>query len=477
MNFQELVLSSLIPRSQVEKYLADEAFKELARARIPSSYFSGNHNVLFGYVFRQNSKNTILDRDILESYLSQEEISDEKKNEIRILFNTCKEQAVSIDKLKEVLPAFVDQMGILHFGDALQTSTRILTEGLQSGREKLYGLTDAKRYLIDKISGLLSFNSESFPEGDILECMDRLWEMYCISVNNPNFGIKTGEKEIDALTGGVLPGELWAIAGFAKEGKSQRLRNWAYHASMSAKNVVYFSLEMGFDQLLRQFVSLHSCNPKFNNPFGIEEEKIAFGRLSSDEKNKLEEVTDDFKNNKEYGKLQLVQLPYESTVSTIREKLLYLNSLWKVDAVYLDYASLLKPEFYKNSTITETTQVFNMLKQLALTFNNGKAIPIITCHQISRVARTEAEKSEQKRYGIGAMADAAGVERACDFITWILRLDEMVQRREVKCGVYYSRRTGHRLDWLLMERYKCSKLNSIDMSKEINEMGPTDLID
>jgi replicative DNA helicase len=475
LNFQENILAALIPRTQAEKPLVTQAFQELARARVPSEYFTGNYKILFDYVVKQNGHNTVLDRDILEARLSQETFSDEEKNELRILYSTCKEQIVPIDKFKELVPAFVEECGKINFGNALRTSTQILTEGARDGQKQLKGLADAKRYLMNKVSGVQLGFDDFFPEDNVFQSMDKLWEQYNAVELNPSYGIKTGEKEIDLLTGGILPGELWVNAAFAKEGKSQRLKNWAYYASVIEKrNTVYFSLETSFDQLNRQFVSLHSCNPKFGNPFGIEEEKIAFGKLSSTEKTRLKEITDDF-NSIDKGILHLVQLPYESTVLTIRDKLLYLNSLWPVDIVYLDYASLLKPIFYKNSTVTETTQIFNMLKQLALTFNNGKGIPMVTCHQISRQARTEAEKSETQRYGIGALSDAAGVERAADFVTWLLRTDEMIDRSEVKCGVYYTRRTKLRPDWMLMERYECSKLNS--MEPEIVMTGDIHLID
>lgn len=476
MNFQDSILSALIPRVPAEKYLTDEAFKEISKARVSASYFSSNYRILFDIIVKQQNKQTTLDREILEAYLIQGNYEEEKKNELRILFNTCKEQTVPLEKFIELIPAFVEQSNTLSFGDALTSATRILTEGMQNGKISLKGLTDAKKYLIDKISGLQGSDSASFPQAKVSESMQMLWDIYNEAQNNPGIGVLTGIKEIDAATRGIRKGELWILGGFMGEGKSQGLRNFAYYASaVQKKNVVYATLEMPLRDLLVQFVSLHSTNPKFKNPFGVKSTGIYNGELSKEDLIKLEEVTTDYSNSSQFGINHILQLPFGSTVSSLKEKLVYLNSLFKIDCLYLDYTALLKPEFVKHSTVAETTQVANDLKSMALGFNDGEGLAVVAAHQVSRDARQRAEKAEIKRYDYAFLADSAGVERAADVILWILRTTEMQEQREIKMGVNKFRRGKTIPDFRLREYYDCSKIES--MVASVQELGRLDLID
>ncbi|MEM2175253.1 MAG: DnaB-like helicase C-terminal domain-containing protein, partial [Candidatus Micrarchaeia archaeon] len=88
-------------------------------------------------------------------------------------------------------------------------------------------------------------------------------------------GILTGYASIDKATSGMKPGELVVVmSGFA-EGKSTLLLNIAYNVFKQGFNVVYFSLEMPYVQVVRRLDSLVS---------GIPYRKIKEGTLSVDEK-------------------------------------------------------------------------------------------------------------------------------------------------------------------------------------------------
>jgi replicative DNA helicase len=275
--------------------------------------------------------------------------------------------------------------------------------------------------------------------------------------------------------GGARKGELWIVGGYMGEGKSQFLRGYAYHAStVQHKNVVYATLEMPFRDLLIQFAALHSTHPKFNNPFGIKATPIFNGSLSLDDKAKLKEVTEDYEKE-DYGINYILQLPFNTTVASLREKLIYLNSIFPVDILMLDYTALLKPEFTRMNSIDATTEIANDLKLTALSFNNGEGLPIIAAHQVSREARNRAEEAEVQRYDRAFLATSSGIERAADIILWLLRTDDMVAQREVKMGINKFRRGKIMPDFILREYYDCSKLSSIQMEKEI--VGDTTLID
>ncbi len=472
MNFQDQIVASLIPRTAFEKEGAFECFKEMVKARVTPAYFTGNHKTLLEFLSEHVNKEPMFDSDILEAYLGREERTPEQNSEIRILFSMLKGQYVDLDKLKAILPAFIRQYNEEQFGVSLKTSATILTDGLKIGNKELQGLQDAKSYLINKVSGLQGTGSEVFPQGNIDDLMERFWENYDFSEKNPGVGLLTSIPQLDALTKGARNGELWVIAASFGEGKSQLLRVFSYYASiLQGKNVVLATLEMPMDDVLNQYVSLHSTHPKFNNPRGIKAIDIFNGTLTENEKIQLKEVTEDFKSNPAYGKLHIMQLPYQTTVSKLREQLIYLNSLQEIHGLYVDYSALIRPETNRQNFVVEMSQIINDLKLLAISFNEGEGIPIFLAHQVSREARQKAEKETPPRYTAGFCADSSTAERAADVLIWALRTEDMVQSNEVKIGITKFRRGPLISDMTMFARYSHSKVEPLVM-----QMGSPDLI-
>jgi len=462
LDLQSTILSGLIPRTQSEKPETDAALTEAIQLKLTSNHFTGMYRFLFEVIGSQAAKASILDREILETYLSSSTFTDEQKTQARILFASCREQTVEVDKLRTIIPAFIEQQGEKEFGAILTDTAKILTEGLRVGRSDLKGFDAARQFLIRHVTSIASATVGNSPQGPIAGSMDSFWDNYFQARSNPDFGIKSGIQELDAATGGARPGELFTVAGFAKEGKSQVLRNWAYNAAVRHhKNVVYASLEMPKDQLMDVFVSLHSTHEKFKNTDGIRAFDISDGKLTPAEEVSLKIVTDDWTNNPDYGILYILQMPSGSTVSSIQSQLAYIQSMFPIDALFLDYASLLNAETSMPTTTMQVTSIYKALKQMAITFNDGKGLPIISAHQTSRAKREAVDKSENKRYDMGYLSDAAEVERSSDMVSWILRTDDLVTEREIKMGISYFRRGRIPMDWRCREYYDCSKIGSL----------------
>jgi hypothetical protein len=70
---------------------------------------------------------------------------------------------------------------------------------------------------------------------------------------------------------------------------------------------------------------------------------------------------------------------------------------------------------------------------LAMTFANGRGIPIVSPWQANRSGYTEAEKNGG-RYKLTAMAGANEAERSADFIYYTYRDDTLRNSREVLLG-------------------------------------------
>ncbi len=128
MIFSDLIISALIPRNKFEREATEEVFKELAKSGITSDFFNGNYKTLYEIVAKQFTKESLLDLDILETYLSAKGLDDQAKTEVKILFSSCKEQLVPLEKLQEILPEFINQVNTIRFSNLLLTAGTILTD-------------------------------------------------------------------------------------------------------------------------------------------------------------------------------------------------------------------------------------------------------------------------------------------------------------------------------------------------------------
>ncbi|VVB50710.1 Uncharacterised protein [uncultured archaeon] len=472
MDIQSSILAALIPHSQGEKSEADAAFSTAMQLRLSADLFTGYHKFLFETIAKQSVRKNTLDREILETYLNSSEYDDDGKTKVRILFTTCRESSVDVDKLRSLIPMFIEQHGSKELGAILTDTAKILMEGAHVGKADLKGFEAAKQYLIKHVSGIVGVSSS--PQGLVSGSFDKFWENYQKAKSSPDYGIKSGIRELDAATGGARNGELFTVAGFAKEGKSQILRNWAYNAVVRQhKNVVYASLEMSKDELMNLFTSLHSTNPIFKNTDGVKAFPISDGKLTPEDEARLQEVTEEWENNPSYGMLYILQMPTGSTVPMLRNALTSLQSIFPLDALFLDYASLLYPETRMDTTTMQVTSIYKSLKDLALTFNNGNGLPVITAHQTSRAKREAVDKSENKRYDMGYLSDASEVERSSDMVAWILRTEELKASREIKMGMSYFRRGRTPPDWRCSEYYDCSAIRNLGQVASGFGSGPS----
>lgn len=476
MNYQETILSALIPRTQAEKPIADAALKEIIKSKVSVKHFSGHYKTLYEIIGLQSQRPSILDMELLTAYLEGSQLNDQQKSEIKILYSTCKNQFTANDKLDIICKAFIEEQNYMSFGQALLTTGEILNHGKKVDKQELKGLSAAKKFLIDSISTLQGANDNSYPTDVVSEAIPVFWEDYFRKEANPEAGLLTGLHEIDNLTNGFDPGEFIILAAAYGEGKSTLLRNFAYHAAYKQrKNVVYFTLEMPHKQIMRELISLHSLDPKFKCPKGIHSNDIQRAGLTPEQKILLRGVTDDLQNNINYGILKIVQLPNNATVSTIRENLMYIQNEFPVHGVYVDYAALLSPEVNRGSTIPEIADIMKKLKNLANTFNGGAGLPIITAHQISRDARTRVDKGEDKRYDRSFLSDTSEAEKSADQVFWVLRTEDMERARELKMGVAKNRRGPKIADWIVRENFSCSHVSSIYQPPQGNKEEIFDL--
>ncbi len=463
MTFEETILAALVPKTPLEKEIVDQAYRDAVKAGLKSEYFTGQYRFLWDCISKQVLRESPLDSEIIESELRQSSLGEEANASIRILFASCREQVVSPDKLESIIPGFIESKNTLEFGAALEESVKILTDGARIGKVDYKGLQDSKDYLLAKLSGMRPGNQRS-PECEIKDGMAEFWERFRDSRDNPKFQIKTGINEIDRCIGGIRRKELFTFAAYTKHGKSQFLRSVAYNAAIrQGINTVFVTFEMGLEEVMNLFVSIHSTHEKFGDVRGVPVNVISEPKLIAPRQEEaLKVITEDLEYNEHYGRLHILQLPSRAKVGTLTERLFYLQNSFNVDFLVLDYASLLMPDYRSGNTTQELTTVFQRVKDLAQTFNGGAGLPILTAHQTSTSSLEKAMKKEDPRYDIGFCSDAIEVVRSSDAIVWGLRTPELVASREIKMGVSQFRRGPLCADFKAIEYFDCSLVRTMD---------------
>jgi replicative DNA helicase len=135
-----------------------------------------------------------------------------------------------------------------------------------------------------------------------------------------------------------------------------------------------------------------------------------------------------------------------TTVSDIEFKLRqYQQELQTVgrnlEFVVIDYVSLMgadKEEKTRDHNET-TNNVIRSLKQLCLTFNNGKGIRILSPHQANRESYKEARKNDGV-YNLTGMSNAHESERSCDVVISIYKYDDEGNNNRLKFCCLKNRR-------------------------------------
>jgi hypothetical protein len=262
--------------------------------------------------------------------------------------------------------------------------------------------------------------------------------------NDPMAGVGqfTGIEQLDMALRGAKRYELWTHAAFTGGLKSTFALNWAYNQAVYMKyDSCIFSLEMPYKQCRRILYAMHSMHGKFKETriklgiqrspgptVGLSYDKIRDGELSPEEENFLLNWVIPDINSGEYGKIHIeVANPDKDdfTVSDLkaRAELIYAKSPFTL--LFVDHAGLMAPRKWTNSTTERLNEVIRDMKRLAMNFNRGAGMAVISLFQISREGYKAAEKAAEKSngtysqgpYNLTHLSYANECERSSDIVT------------------------------------------------------------
>lgn len=145
----------------------------------------------------------------------------------------------------------------------MSQAMRLVKKATVEGKDILLS-TGVQNWLIHqekshiKIREELSLENPEQESFDFANAADFFKEDYSLRRDHPELyeGIPIGVKEVDFAWGGLKKGALYTILAPTGGGKSIFLLNFAHHAWMNGKNVLYLSFELMKDQCLYRHMSL-----------------------------------------------------------------------------------------------------------------------------------------------------------------------------------------------------------------------------
>lgn len=220
-------------------------------------------------------------------------------------------------------------------------------------------------------------------------------------IQNPNYGTKTGFKDLDRMLGGLQPSNLVIVAGRPAMGKTAFGLNIVANASkIASKRCLVFSLEMSRTELLNRLASLVG---------GLEGGKLAQPTQMTHE---------DWQKYKKAAEI-LKKMPIriidrgKITPMAIRRYAKSMKNSEGLDLIMVDYLGLLHSDRQRENKVVEVADMTRDLKELAKELN----VPIILLCQLNRgnTSRTD------KRPMMSDLRDSGSIEQDADVVLLLHR--------------------------------------------------------
>lgn len=202
-----------------------------------------------------------------------------------------------------------------------------------------------------------------------------------------------GWLDLDQLTGGMKPGQLWVPAARPGVGKSVIALNTAINVARSGQGVVFFSLEMSRQEVADRMLA---------NLARVDQKAINNRELSDDDWRRLRAAREKLKG------LPLQVCEYESIgVSGIRTVARDLSRTPRgVGLVVVDYLQLLRPADPRAQRQEQVASFSRGLKLLA----KELGVPVVAVAQLNR----GSEQRTDKRPTMSDLRESGAIEQDSD---------------------------------------------------------------
>ena len=215
-------------------------------------------------------------------------------------------------------------------------------------------------------------------------------------------GIPSGFADLDSKTLGFLPGQLVIVAARPAMGKSAFALNILTNAAIkSNKSVVYFSLEMGKEELVNRILSAEAM---------VDSSKIRSGKLEDEDWISLTNAS---------GTLSEAKIILDDSAGfspiELRARCRKLKMEYDIGLVVIDYLQLMDASKNNASRQADISEISRSLKVLAREIG----VPIIALSQLSRAP----EQRPDHRPMLSDLRESGSIEQDADMVMFLYRDD------------------------------------------------------
>ena len=217
-------------------------------------------------------------------------------------------------------------------------------------------------------------------------------------------GVATGFRDLDRMTNGLQKSDLIIVAARPAMGKSAFALNIAQYAALhDNRSVVYFSLEMGKEQLVMRMLCTEAS---------VDSQRIKEGLLTDEEMSRIMDAAEPMQKSK-----ISIDDGGNATVASIRSKCRRLKAKQGLDLVIVDYMQLMSGTGMGNrksdSRQQEVSDMTRAMKLLARELD----VPIILLAQLNRGPETRQDHTPM----IADLRESGSIEQDADMVILLYR--------------------------------------------------------
>lgn len=284
---------------------------------------------------------------------------------------------------------------------------RGLLENMLHLQEKIYDDTIDIEATIAEVQGSLNALEENSMCVQAAHSMESLLGSALSSLDAITSGkvklnlTSTGLRDLDSRLGGWGDTDLIIIAARPGMGKTSLALHHLYHGAKALqkenKSVVFFSLEMGREQLVHKLLAMES---------GVAASRMRTGDINPDEFQRV------YRGRKNIPKNIIIDDTGGLHVNLLRARCKTIHRKQNLGLIIVDYLQLLKGTNSRNR-VDEITEISGMLKTIAKENN----CPVIALSQLSR----GVESRVNKRPILSDLRDSGSIEQDADVVIFIYR--------------------------------------------------------
>ena len=284
------------------------------------------------------------------------------------------------------------------------------------------------------------YTTKKYGQKTLKDSISDFRQRYSAKQSNPEFGrgILTGYNFLDKVINGFRPGEMFLVGGETGAGKSLILMNmaiqmWIQGNSINRKehfakgyNIVYFSLEMPFDDCLERLLARLAMIPQ---------KKIRDANLDDDELLRLRAAIQ-FIEAYPYN-FEIIDMPRGATAESIETILNDIKTRYNPDVIAIDYLALME---FSGETLDDWLKLGKISEKLH-EMGRVNSLVVLSAFQLTDIKRSGKGKDPGMAVGRHRVARSSQILDNTNFACMLNKRDNEEQFPDMQIVMIKSRRT------------------------------------